>query len=1184
MRKKINQLAAGELDEKKAKIELPVLPVTESVTCGSVFTGELILRSENGVSFRGLAYSDDEHIELIQDGFAGASASIGYRIHAEDIEENTILEGNLTLVTNSGEILLPYHFSIRRPILLDENAPSTLNDMGRLAEQKPEVALNLFESEQFIHLPFLKDDSLRALYIALRRQPDRRLALEEFLTACGAKAEVRVRIEADPRTYVIEENALRGELLLKREGSGYHVITVKSEAPFIRLPKERWTALDFDGDSLSIPLHFRPELMHMGKNLGSLMINTGREEQRLSLTLIKNQNPDEEEKKRSQYRRLNLELCKGMVRLYASQQPPYNIESQVLKYLDAGDAIIPPDEERRLLRAEIYRQMNRREEEKETLEQIRASVQRQRADNVTQYLWFLYLEEEMEKGDRLSDAFLRLLYRLKDEEAGRPELLPLLMRSDSEWAEQPERCFQQIREHFLRGRVPLMLRIEAVILLNRHPELLTRLEPFTRKLLLFGARFECWSREVTERAAFLMREDRGFHPGKERAICLMEKAFPEREMLTSLLTVLMQRGAPLAAYRSWYEKGIQEDIQLTELYEYYLATAPAGSDEEIPQIVQLFYTYNSPSLLPAKRHLYRYILTRFGPETQMYRRYEKQIQSFAFEQLVRGTVGEEEAFFCEKMLIPEVLEPKTAALMADLIYTVHLRLANRSIETVLVFYGELKEPFAYPVRDGEAYIPLFSPRCRLLFVDQNGNRYTKTSFTRKKLMQADEKLVSRIRAYSPESMPFKLALCEKAVSGEIDEESLHRLAAAYESWTELSGEYREKLIYSMVRRPELSEAENSALLKALKNSPYLDSKAGQLLAEDFLSRGEDEAAVEMVHRFGYRNFDRDMLLRLMNRLIRKHGYGEEKNLFGVSLSLYRGGYWNPTTLTYLCRYFNGPSREMMTLLEKAAESEEAVFYDLPERLLGQMLFTGGTDRIEWVVAQYLSPRGTRRPNAVLLRAYAVERCEKYFCRNMPIADNIFNFLLSWAEAEKRPEKLPLICQIALTRRYAERESLSAEETALARTLLYHLYDEGKFFSYQKELGRFFTLPAELADKTLIEFRGDGEEALNLRYRILPQDEAAEARVVEMPHIFRGIFVKPLLLFADETLEYRIESKDGERILMEDRVQKSFTAGNNRFARLNKLISDALEEKENWQEEICEFGKRDSLLHEYFHVN
>ena len=149
--------------------------------------------------------------------------------------------------------------------------------------------------------------------------------------------------------------------------------------------------------------------------------------------------------------------------------------------------------------------------------------------------------------------------------------------------------------------------------------------------------------------------------------------------------------------------------------------------------------------------------------------------------------------------------------------------------------------------------------------------------------------------------------------------------------------------------------------------------------------------------------------------------------------------------------------------------------------------------------------------------------------------------------------------------------------------MYHLYDEGKFFSYQKNLGRFFTLPAELADKTLIEFRGSEEEALNLRYRILPQEEE-ETRVVEMPHVFRGIYVKPLLLFADETLEYRIESKDGSRILMEDRIRRDASAGDNRFARLNQLIGDALAEKENWQEEICEFGKRDSLLNEYFHVN
>ncbi len=1178
MRKKINQLAKGQLEEKLPAFALPSAPLEASVICGSQLQGEIPLSSTNGISFRGLAYTDDDRAEILQTAFAGLKTAIPYMVHAEDIPENTVLEGRFSLVTNGGDLEIPYRFTVCRPILLEEEAPSTVRELAELAEKRPEIMLSLFESEQFTDLPFFKDDSLRALYPALRRSPDRRMALEEFLVACGAKKPVKLTVEAEPQTYILREDSFKGELSVNRSGQGYCMLTVKSQAPFIRLQKERWTSMDFSGDVLRVPLQFVPERMHGGKNLGKVTVNTGREEMEIAVTVIPDRQQDVTAIKRGQYRRSRLQLARNLVVLYAGLQPPLNIETQALKYLDACDSFREPEVEQKLIRAEILRQMRRQDDEKEILEQIRATVQRNRTENVSQYLWFLYLEEEREKGNRLSDGFLRLLYRLKEEEADKPELLPLLMRSDSEWASQPEKCFAKIREHFRTGPLPLLLRIEAVILLNNNPELLVRLDDFTRSLLIFGARSRCWNREVALRAAALLLQEKRVLPGCERLIRLLYEAYPEKDILTALLAVIIRAGEPRKEYLPWYELGIKEDVRLTELYEYYLAALPSDYDGEIPRMVQLYYTYNSPSKLEAKYTLYRYIARHYGPDTQMGRLYDRQIQTFALEQLLEGAVSEEAGYFYEKMFVPQVLEPRTARILSELVYTVHLTLENRNIDRILVLYGELKDDFAYPVRNGEAYIPIFTPHCRLLFVDKSGNRYGQNVFRRKRLMASSDALLTELRRLSPDSLPFRLGLCQKALKGGLTDEEARDLVRRYVEWSELSEMFREKLIFSLVKRRDLNDAENATLLRALKNSPYLDAKAGQLLADSFLSRGEDEAAVEMVHRFGYRSFDHDLLMRLMNRQIRRQNYAYEKALFGVALSLYREGVWDPTTLTYLCKYYNGGTEAMRTLLERAAGGE-ALYYDLPERLLGQMLFTGDTARLEWVVELYL--KGTRDPNRVLLHAYAVVQCERYFCREETVPDNIFAYLASWAASEKKPEMLPLICQIALTKYYSEKETLPADAMKLARTLLYHLYDQGKFFVYQQKLGRFFPLPAELADKTLIEYRGDESESVTIGLRLLPQEADEDFRVSDMPHVFRGIYVKPVLLFADEILEYRIERKG--TLIREGRLAGGSGDSKNRFARLNSVIRDAVESREGWQEEIVEFGKVDVLLKDYFHT-
>ncbi len=1177
MRKKINQLAKGITEDRRPLISFAEPSLELFVPCGGQAEGVITMESRNGVPFRGLAYADDDRIEIPQNAFAGVNAVVPFVLHGENETESSVLEGSFSLVTNGGDLSLPYRVSFTQTLPGLPDAPATFAEMGELAEKRPDTMLALFESEKFAELPFLKDDSLRALYQALRRSPDRRMALEEFLVACGAKKPVKLRVDREPQTYVCREDELKGELVITRSGSGYCLISVKSLAPFLRFRKERWTALDFDGDTLRIPLQFSAEKLHGGKNLGEILVNTGREEVHISVTVIPERKPDVAGLKRSQYRRAALQLAKSMVVLYAAEKKPHGVEAQVVKYLNTCDELKEAGTEQALLRAEIYRQLNLRREEKEILEQNRAPIQRSRTENISQYLWFLYLEEEMEKGNRLSESFLRLLYRLKEEEADKPELMPLLMRSDSEWAEQPEKCFQKIREHYLNRNLPLLLKIEAVLLINAHPDLIKRFDPFTRYILYFGARFGCWSADTADRIARLIVLQKDPHPGALRLMKLLYAAYPEKELLTALLTVILRRGVFKPEYRPLYEAGIREDVRLPELYEAYLSVLPEDFNGDIPQMVQLYYTYNSPERVEARTSLYRYVARQYGPETQMYRLYEKQIQSFALERLLKGSVSESDAFFYEKMLIPEVLDERTAGLLSEIVYTVHLSLANKAIERILVLYGELKESYIYPVRDGEAYIPVYTPYCRLLFVDRDGNRYAQNVFTRRQLMTADERLMQSLRRLCPDSLPFRLALCQSAIRGSANDMEVRELIRRYSDWEDLSDVFREKLIVSLIRQHDMNDTEYASLMASLRRSPYLEQKAGKLLAEHFLMKGEEEAAVEMVYRFGYRSFDPQMLLKLMDRQIRSRSYEYEKHVFGVSLALYRGGDWSPVTLTYLSRYYNGGTESMRQLLKLAAGGE-ALYYDLPERLLGQMIFTEESERIEWVVDLYL--KGTKSPNRQLLHAYAVLQSERYFCREENIPENVFAYLASWAASEKRPEQLPLICQLALTKFYSGKESLSPDVTKLASLLLQNLYNQGKFFLYQQKLGRFFPLPAELSDKTLIEYRGSENETVTIATRILPQEEEQDFVRTEMPHVYRGIYVKPVLLFADEILEYRIE-RSGQ-LISEGRLPGAAGPGGGRFARLNRVIRDAVDEKEGWQQEIVEFGKEDVLLKEYFH--
>ena len=442
-------------------------------------------------------------------------------------------------------------------------------------------------------------------------------------------------------------------------------------------------------------------------------------------------------------------------------------------------------------------------------------------------------------------------------------------------------------------------------------------------------------------------------------------------------------------------------------------------------------------------------------------------------------------------------------------------------------------------------------------------------------------MLSVCRQLSPNSLPFQLEAVRLENTGTLV--SPADLLGA----KGLSETYREKLMLSLIDEAKKDPENGAARLRAIKDSPYLNERTGHVLAESCILKEDDEAAIELIHRFGTRGYSAELLLRLLKRQIRKTDYAFEASRYQLSLSLYRGGDWNATTLTYLCRYFNGSTQDMKDLLALAQKPEnKALPYDLPARLLAQMLFAGDTEGLEQVFDSY--SKEPQYMDRIVTEAYLVVESERYFHDGVRVPEETFTLIRSWAEREKKAEYLPVICQIALTKRLSEKRLLSAADTDLAEEMLNNLYNQGLLFAYMKKLGRFMPLPAELADKTLIEYRGDASVSTEIGFRVLPQEKDRPMVFTEMPHVFRGIYVKPVLLFADEKLEYEIRTVSGEDRQTVEKGRLSLNAGaeprDNRFTHLNRILSEFGDGAgEDWREELLAFGKEDVLLKDYFNV-
>ena len=90
------------------------------------------------------------------------------------------------------------------------------------------------------------------------------------------------------------------------------------------------------------------------------------------------------------------------------------------------------------------------------------------------------------------------------------------------------------------------------------------------------------------------------------------------------------------------------------------------------------------------------------------------------------------------------------------------------------------------------------------------------------------------------------------------------------------------------------------------------------------------------------------------------------------------------------------------------------------------------------------------------------------------------------------------------------------------------------FPYMKDLGRFVSIPEDIMDKTMIEYRGDkmyshGSKCVFfLRKSIFTREE--------MKRVYQGIYVKKLTPISGELLEYQIyERRKGAVLVKEGRA-------------------------------------------------
>ena len=1193
MRERINRLANGIIDNAQPELVITPAVVDMSIKAGEIIRLDISLASTNTIPLKGLAYSSNYRVKVLTPKYGGMKNTLTIEIDARFLEYRDSLEGFIDLVSNAGEFQIPFTVSVLgSPTAEVLGSLVGVEDFTAIAKEDEETALRIFEYKDFVNIPFMQDFRRYSLYQGLAQRSKKSAALEEFLVALGAKKRAGV---TPLQTRLVLENLREDRRIaipLLRSQWGHLSVSLETDVSFLSLPLKKITKENFSGNEFSLPVQVLCKKLLKGKNTGRVLLKDRLKTHVVTIEAYPEEQPSVSERfqtymqDKKHFRsymeyRLKLECCE-------------EDESEILAELMALELESTSEEFQtnriRLLIAEAYMLAKKDDRLAELLSRLRKDVMGKRQSDPSDYIFMEYLSLTLEPGRRKRESLTDLAYQLLEEYPS--SLFYIILRLDESLQQSPALLNEFIIKTYGMGIRSPFLYMEYIRLLNRHPEFLHDLGDLALSALYFGMKNNLLSEGLVLLTAARTATMRNFRP-----LCYpLLKAFYDREKkeeyVAAICRLLIKGEVKERSMHEWYARGVELELDITGLYEYYIHTLPENYDRLLPD--QVFAYFSSGAILDStgRARLYENILRHMEDSHPSYGVYFYEIERFALAQLRQGKMDRYLAYIYAYIIKEEMIDADLAKTIPAVLSSYVIYCDNPEMRSVILIYPELKGETHYPLEEGITYMPIFSDSAVLLLEDGEGNRYAGDGLQKSKIVDMPRIVEHCYRLY-PGHIMLRIHFVNRllALSRLQPEESLF-LEETLKS-AEFSEGYRNLIFARLVRyyneeltRPEGEENwrinKHEFLIKADKRK--LTRSERESICETFITLGYVEEAYEMIKLYSCFGISTKNLARLCERLILDRQTGPDVLLLYLCLLVHRRDNKDSIILDYLCRYYNGSTQDMYRILSTAV-LEHAQTHDMEERLLTQMLFTGYREYIDQTFAWYVS---RKKSNDLIVQAFFAVKSSDFVLFDKSAGVKVFEYLEAAVESAGDKNAIPLIYQIALIKYYAGLEgALSEERRALAQVLLNNLIGEGLVFPFYKDLGRYLELPADIRDKAMVMFHSEPEMTPRLYSKISGIDH--DFREEEFKRMYQNIFIKSNILFERDIWDYQIFLPGDEKALpvKEGRIEYTadgFDLSDSRFVCLNRLTRLYAEDEgagSNLKEKLQEYVYREELASRFF---
>lgn len=722
LKSKIKRLSKGDFHIPQPEIIFPETRIIMRVGEGEMYKGSFSLQNQGEGTIRGLVYPSSYRVHCEEQGFDGNPVNIYYTYDGSGLVPGHVEHGKFTIVCNGGEYDVAFTAIIEKPFVMTSYGKvQSLEDFKKLSFRDPAEAEKLFRSRDFYEILKYEDKRIQALYDNMRKWELDQQALEEFLVGCKQKEKIFLTLEEESRAFMEVEEARKETLTVKKNTWGYLTIDVRTEGDFLTVEHSKLTTEEFIGNSYRLEYIITTEQLHRGSNFGQIILETPYE------TLVYEIVVEKDVKREEDYRSADLEFASIVKRYLTYEAGRIDLNTWTEESLKKIEHLREADNKNEiylLVHAHICLLGRRFEEAKWILESYnynRFAI----GKNVEMSSYYLYLTTLL-SNDSIGQR--RVAEELSKSYMKHPEswmILCMLVNVDSEYKIYSERLrvleqqFDEEKSH------SIWFYMEAFKCFRDKSSSLKKLGTFEVRVLYFAAKYKLMTKELALYTANLASQLKGFDKHLYETLVLAYKMYEESMILTAICTLLIKGNCVDNLYFKWYEKAVESELKIAQLYEYYMASIRVQHfHKALPRSVYLYFMHGNNLDYRKCALLYSNLITHEDESSEIYAHYRDEMEAFAWNQLERRHIDEQLRIIYKRFVTERAMNPERIKALYDIChaYEITTKVPNMKFIHIISDNGTITQKVPYTDRGTQVF--LYAKTDRLVWEARDGRHFT----------------------------------------------------------------------------------------------------------------------------------------------------------------------------------------------------------------------------------------------------------------------------------------------------------------------------------------------------------------------------------------------------------------------------------------------------------------------------